>query len=344
MKDKIKMNGYQKIKFIINEFLKKRAVSARDSIFEYNGISIDTVQNIITKLNKANMIYKFDKETNKIKNDLIDKTIFSNDNYNNNFISSIISREEVNSENTIKYFFKQVPDNLIFMTNNKYSINFNDQIIPLLDSKKYNAFSSLIINNTDIHKSTCRINHEEDIVPLELFIYGSSWYVCAHNIKTKENIIIDSYNIKYFQKLNEYYSLYINDKQITETIEKFIKESVKEEYFFLKLKPELLNMLLNFKLIDEEYTVYDEEKELNNKDFVNISEKLIENEIIPKIKLFHINISNLEEEKVLNDSTLPFSKKDSKKYIFKIKTSNYKYILDNFPDIKTIDINEYIIL
>lgn len=25
--------------------------------------------------------------------------------------------------------------------------------------------------------------------------------------------------------------LYINDKQITETIEKFIKESVKEEYF-----------------------------------------------------------------------------------------------------------------
>ena len=290
------------------------------------------------------MIYKFDKETNKIKNDLIDKTIFSNDNYNNNFISSIISREEVNSENTIKYFFKQVPDNLIFMTNNKYSINFNDQIIPLLDSKKYNAFSSLIINNTDIHKSTCRINHEEDIVPLELFIYGSSWYVCAHNIKTKENIIIDSYNIKYFQKLNEYYSLYINDKQITETIEKFIKESVKEEYFFLKLKPELLNILLNFKLIDEEYEVYDEEKELNNKDFVNISEKLIENEIIPKIKLFHINISNLEEEKVLNDSTLSFTKKDSKKYIFKIKTSNYKYILDNFPDIKTIDINEYIIL
>ena len=337
MKDKIKMNGYQK-------FLKKRAVSAKDSIFEYNGISIDTVQNIITKLNKANMIYKFDKETNKIKNDLIDKTIFSNDNYNNNFISSIISREEVNSENTIKYFFKQVPDNLIFMTNNKYSINFNDQIIPLLDSKKYNAFSSLIINNTDIHKSTCRINHEEDIVPLELFIYGSSWYVCAHNIKTKENIIIDSYNIKYFQKLNEYYSLYINDKQITETIEKFIKESVKEEYFFLKLKPELLNILLNFKLIDEEYEVYDEEKELNNKDFVNISEKLIENEIIPKIKLFHINISNLEEEKVLNDSTLSFTKKDSKKYIFKIKTSNYKYILDNFPDIKTIDINEYIIL
>ena len=268
MKDKIKMNGYQKIKFIINEFLKKRAVSAKDSIFEYNGISIDTVQNIITKLNKANMIYKFDKETNKIKNDLIDKTIFSNDNYNNNFISSIISREEVNSENTIKYFFKQVPDNLIFMTNNKYSINFNDQIIPLLDSKKYNAFSSLIINNTDIHKSTCRINHEEDIVPLELFIYGSSWYVCAHNIKTKENIIIDSYNIKYFQKLNEYYSLYINDKQITETIEKFIKESVKEEYFFLKLKPELLNILLNFKLIDEEYEVYDEEKELNNKYFI----------------------------------------------------------------------------
>ena len=47
MKDKIKMNGYQKIKFIINEFLKKRAVSAKDSIFEYNGISIDTVQNII---------------------------------------------------------------------------------------------------------------------------------------------------------------------------------------------------------------------------------------------------------------------------------------------------------
>ena len=147
-----------------------------------------------------------------------------------------------------------------------------------------------------------------------------------------------------FKKLNEYYSLYINDKQITETIEKFIKESVKEEYFFLKLKPELLNILLNFKLIDEEYEVYDEEKELNNKDFVNISEKLIENEIIPKIKLFHINISNLEEEKVLNDSTLPFSKKDSKEYIFKIKTSNYKYILDNFPDIKTIDINEYIIL
>ena len=71
----------------------------------------------------------------------------------------------------------------------------------------------------------------------------------------------------------------------------------------------------------------EQEKELNNKDFVNISEKLIENEIIPKIKLFHINISNLEEEKVLNDSTLSFSKKDSKKYIFKIKTS----IRDNFP-------------
>ena len=106
----------------------------------------------------------------------------------------------------------------------------------------------------------------------------------------------------------------------------------------------IINILLNFKLIDEEYEVYDEEKELNNKDFVNISEKLIENEIIPKIKLFHINISNLEEEKVLNDSTLSFTKKDSKKYIFKIKTSNYKYILDNFPDIKTIDINEYIIL
>jgi nicotinic acid phosphoribosyltransferase len=168
--------------------------------------------------------------------------------------------------------------------------------------------------------------------------------VLGYNIETKKNIIVDSYNISHFQKLNEDYSLYITDKQINETIEKFIKESVKEEYFFLKLKPELLNILLNFKLIDEEYAVYDEEKELNNKDFVNISEKLIENEIIPKIKLFHINISNLEEEKVLNYSTLSFSKKDSKEYIFKIKTSNYKYILDNFPDIKTIDINEYIIL
>lgn len=339
------MNGYQKIKFIINEFLKKRAVSAKDSIFEYNGISIDTVQNIITKLNKANIIYKFDKETNKIKNDLIDKTIFFNDNYNNNFIASIISREEVSSENTIKYFFKQIPDNLIFIITNRYNKNFNDQIIPLLDSKKYNAFSSLIINNTDTYKSVCRINREEDIVPLELFIYNNSWYVLGYNIETKKNIIVDSYNISHFQKLNEDYSLYITDKQINETIEKFIKESVKEEYFFLKLKPELLNMLLNFKLIDEEYTVYDEEKELNNKDFVNISEKLIENELIPKIKLFHINISNLEEEeKVLNDSILSFSKKDSKEYIFKIKTSNYKFILDNFSGIETIDINKYIIL
>lgn len=332
---------YDKLKYIINRYydcsLNKEQI--------VNKITTnDNVREAIKIFNRMDILSSSRKGVNKLKDNLFDKSIFKTKEYNSSIIASLAYAEEEKSKNIINYIFKEVPDNLIFMCNNNYSENFNDKVISLLDKKKFSFFATLINKNTDIYKVVCNVydtskNIYEKIAPLMLFIYNSSWYICAYDINKKEIIIINSFDISQALELKEICSSYINDTLINKSVEIFVKNSTKEEYFFLKFKPELLNIFLNKKLINHEYKVYEEITGTNDRNFFNDSKYYSINH---KIRLSEIDTFNIEEY-TSNYEILYFSKINSKKYIFKIKTSNIKYILKNFSDIEVIDIDEYII-
>lgn len=332
---------YDKLKYIINKYY-DCSLNKEQIVNEI--ITNDNVREAIKVFNKMCVLSSSSRGVNKLKDNLFDKSIFKTKEYNSSIIASLAYSEEEKSKDIINYIFKKVPDNLIFMCNNNYSENFNDKVISLLDSKKFSFFTTLINKNTDLHKSVCNIYHTskniyEKIAPLMLFIYNNSWYICAYDINNKEIIIINSFDISQAKELKETCSSYINDTQINKSIEIFVKNSTKEEHFFLKFKPELLNIFLNKKLINHKYKVYEEITGTNGKKFFNDSKYYSINH---KIRLSEIDTFNIEEY-TSNYEILYFSKRNSKKYIFKIKTSNIKYILKNFSDIEVLDINEYII-
>ncbi|MFA7022291.1 hypothetical protein DF188_09695 [Aliarcobacter skirrowii] len=329
------MNGYEKLKTIIKVFLKRNPVFINNSEFVENKISKDVFYEHLKNFKKANFVIKHDKESNIINKNLLNDELFFNNEYNEKFFSALFSREQAKDcENTINYFFKEIPEKNLFNIINLYSEDFNKQIIHLLDQKKLSFFKILSSDGYTNYK-ICEIldsknNKYHSVVILKIFILKDSWFICTKDVKTEEILIFNSIDIEDAKDLDKNYTKITPKEDISIAIDNFIKNKNVEKSFYVKMKAETLNFLLNYKLIDENFITYREN--YPEFGFINSNHKV-------KNKLLKININNIEKY-TPNYKSNSFSKTNSKEYIFFIKTSNIDFIL-NSPNTLLIDINKY---
>lgn len=345
--------SYKKLKYLVKKLLKLEEISKDLDDLKFQGITNNIYRELITKLNYAKIIHSPIKGINYLKSDLLNKNYFFDNDKNISLISSIVHLEDNNQKQPILYYlFKAIPNRILFLINHNYSKNFNEKIIPLIDSKKFYFFKTLINKNSETFREIINIansnkNIYEEIIPLELFIFKSSWYVCIYDVEKNEITIINSSDISGVIKTEKSFSLYISNKKINESIENFIKNDAKDnEYFFIKLKPELLSLFLEYKNIDNVYEVYEEKGFINfERAFVNGNKKKYEDKANEKIELFRVDVSTVDKYS-FDTKHIYFQKSDDKKYIFKIKTSNIDFLiyLQKSLDFELLDISKYEII
>lgn len=351
------MNAYEKFKFIIEKFVLKANVAASDANFQENGISQDTVESIFTILKKAKIIYKLDKETNKIESNLINKNFFYDNQYNVNLLASIVSREKDVAKSTVDYVFKSVPQKILSMINNNYMKTFQNGMIKLLDEKKYHYFANIIqVEGRESSKSICDIfdcseNLYKRFVPLEIFIYENSWYVCGFNVSLNQLQVIDSLSITESKITANYLTKVVSDTEINKFIENYITKNnfQGDRMYLIRLKPETLTLLTQFEIVTD-YEIYKDEYDgAGDRSFVdnNLEYTTIANQ--NKKHLFKIDFNDKDFNSdsnfnIKNDEVLYFSRDDSRKYYIKINCSQAKInmILARFKDIEILNIDNYV--
>lgn len=275
------MTGYEKYKFIVKRFLKNMPISAKSYEFTINDISVDTVQNIFTELKRANVIFKNDKENNKLNTELINKNIFFNDDYNVNVISSIISREQKpDAGNTINYIFKEIPQKIYNELSLNYSSKMNNILLKYIDESRYTYFSKLIENNED--NFICEIeinsifNKKKLLIPKKLFFHDSKLYLLSIDYETNKVNIMDSSKIDSSKLTNNKFLKNINNIDINDEIYKFISNvDGSSGSITVWITPELLNNIMNMELIDDLEILEKREFEVSQNSF-KISEETLE--------------------------------------------------------------------
>jgi hypothetical protein len=340
------MTSYEKLKYIVRKLLKGESISKNLEDLSANNISNDTYAKFITKLNDIKLLQTISKGENTVQDNYFNKTYFFDLEKNASIIASIAHLErKIIKVDIIKYLFKLVPNNLLFTVNNKFTRNFDNNILPLLDTDKYYYFKNIIATNTSSSKSICQIFNTkksilELIIPLELFIYDSSWYVCYYDYKSKNVLIVDSLEISESYLLDEAFHEFIDENKINSAIKFYVNDlTILEEPIFLRLKPETLNLLLEFKLIDEFkiYNFINKNYQFNfcKQDKVEIlsnSQKYI----LQEIDYFKLSQTN---NKINIQKSMVFMKQKSRHYMIKIKCSQTRleYILNKFPSIERVD-------
>lgn len=251
------MTGYEKYKFIVKRFLKNIPISVKSYEFTINDISVDTAQSIFTELKQANVIFKNDKENNKLNIELVNKNIFFNDAYNVNIISSIISREKnPDAGNTINYVFKEIPQKVYSELSLNYSSKMNEILLKYIDESRYAYFSKLIENNDDNFICEVEINSifnkKKLLIPKKLFFHDSKLFLLSIDYETNKVNIIDSSKINSSKLTNDKFLKNINHIDINDEIYKFIFNlDGSFGSITVWITPELLNNIINMELIDD---------------------------------------------------------------------------------------------
>jgi len=343
-------NSYKKLKFLVKKLLKHEIIKKNLTEYESVNLTESNYREFITKLNDIKCLNKVFKGEHTLCSDYVDKNYFFDDDMNTSLISAIAYAEEKSLKyNIINYFLKLVPKNIIFMINNNYMKKFNKNIVTLLDTDKYLYFSNIIEKNTSSSKTICQIfnkskNKFEIIIPLELFIHEDSWCICYYDYELKDIFIIDSQCISESKVFDEAFSNYIKDSDVDEIIKGYVENlSESKECIFLRLKPETLNLLVNFELIDD-FIVYKENEDENKLNLNQNGYKPTDN----SLKEFKLEKIDLNETSYLNNQydfkkKITFNKNQSKYYIVEIKCTQNKlnYILSKFNNIKIVDISKY---
>jgi hypothetical protein len=297
------LTGYEKYKFIVKRFLKNIPISAKSYEFTMNDISVDTVQNIFTELKQANVIFKNDKENNKLNTELVNKNIFFNDDYNANIISSIISREEKpDAGNTINYVFKEIPQKIYNELSINYSSKMNEILLKYIDESRYIYFSKLIENNDDNFVCEMEIsstfNKKKLLIPKKLFFHDSKLYLLSIDYETNKVNIIDSSKIYSSKLTNDKFLKNINNIDINDEIYKFIFDLYGlYGSITVWITPELLNNIMNMELIDDleilekkEFAVFHNSVQISEETLEILRKERIEKEASgTKIFDFHEN-------------------------------------------------------
>lgn len=331
-----KRDRYIDIKKMLNVYY-ETAVEAE--VLEKNfSVKRNSIREIIRILNKSNLLNKI-SNTNKLKDDLYNKTIFDNKDNNLTFLASLMYAEEENSEKIINYMFKTSVDNMLFSIANKYSLNFHQNIKKLLDEKIYNQIILIIKENKkeNIEKIVCKITFistikVETIIPLELFIFNDSSFICAHSLDKKEFTFIDTKDIDDVITSSSKYSKYINFRGIEKYIKNYIisENNKNEEFVMIRLTPETLSLLLDFSLLlENKYEIFeDDTKNSNRLNFIDqstLNKKLSENKI---------------KDEIIFDKKISFYQEDTKKYIVKTKLTKHKlnFIINHFNNVEIIKV------
>lgn len=337
-----KRNRHKNIKKILDVYSK--CPVEKKTLEEILSVEKDSIRPIITTLNKNNLLDKI-CYGNKLKDDIYNKTIFNDKNYNIDFVASLIYSEEENTEKIIKYMFRTSVDNMLFSIINKYSTNFQKNIEQLIDIKKYNQFALIIKENTkeNIDKIVCKINltstrKVETIIPLEFFIFDDSWFICAYFLDKRKITIIDAKDIDELTTLDDKNSNYINLGDVEKCIKDYIlnHNNKNEEFVALRLNAETLSLLIEFGLlIENKYELFEDNTEntsrLNFIDQSILNKKLSENKVEDKL-----------ENEIIFNKRITFYQEDTKKYIVKTKLTKHKlnFILSYFSNIDLIKTEE----
>lgn len=314
----------------------------REELEEKLELSKDQIGRVITLLKKIEVFENYEKGNNRISENLYNKSIFDSTEFNIVLLASLAYLEETKSKEIIKYFFKDTMKNLTFAISNRYSRNFQENIIKLLDVDKYKNFASIIKENSSASKIVCNIliietNKIEEIIPLEFFIFNNSWFICAYFVRNKKMEIIDSRNIEYLKLLKSDYKNYINLNDIDKCIKDYIiKENKKiEELVVLRLNPETLSLLIEFNLVSE-YELFEDNKKKDNKLFLlnknNLDERLI------KINFANLALNPNIKEEIIKNQKINFYEDDTKSYIIKVKLtkSMLNFILNFFDSVEQL--------
>ncbi|MBU3014019.1 hypothetical protein KO488_04560 [Poseidonibacter lekithochrous] len=311
---------------------------ARREELEYElDLSKDQVGRIITLLKNMEI---FEKGNNKISENLYNKSIFNTKEFNIALLASLAYVEEDKSKEIIKYFFKDTTKNLTFAITNNYSRNFQENLIKLIDERKYKFFASIIKDNNNALKTCCKVSfieseRSENIIPLEFFIFEDSWFICAYFVKNKKIDIIDTKNIEDVTLVKYDFSDYINISDIEKCIKRYISEKniMTEELVLLRLNPITLSLLVEFDLVSS-YEIFEDRN--NDKLFLlNINRF---NDELSKINIDNL-ISNIDTpEDLVENKRIVFYEEDTKNYIIKTKLSKskLKFILNSFNNIQQI--------
>lgn len=257
----MKLNSYEKLKYLIMKILNNDVINKNQYDLEYEGISKDTYAKFITKLNQIGILTSLEKGTNKIKSDFINTNYFFNLNFNSSIISSVLhSERKIINKDVLQYLFNKIPKKIVHSYSNDYTKKFNEDLLSLIDNDKYYYFAGIVKENKNSNKIVCSIqdkfkNKSYNIVPLELFLYQNSWYICCYSIYDKSLVCIDSFDISYVSVISDIFSEKIDIDEIENTIEKFVDNNNKIN-ILVKIKPETLNILYEHKKI-EDYSIYE---------------------------------------------------------------------------------------
>lgn len=330
---------YIKLKKIVNK-LYSNTIKSIDLI--NNEITYDTVRGAIRSLNKFNLLSKkASKGHNNLNENLIDNSYFSIREYNTSLISSLVYSEDLETENIVKYIFNDVPYSITSSLINKYSKSIDDKFIDLIDSYKYQVFSTIINEFKESTKSICEIYNsekytKEEIVPLQIYIFEDSWYICVFDIKYDVIKLINSEHIDSIRIKENFFYKFISSNEIDDYVNSYLQEQNKEEVIYLTLSAETLSLLDKFKLITE-FEIFEkkldfEKYRLNFVDTQAFVKKNTKNQ--EKTKPLPISLEDFKE-------TIEFEYYSYRKYIVKVKLSKNKIdmIKNLFPNIK---INEAI--
>lgn len=304
------MTSYEKYKFIVKRFLKNIPISTKSYEFTLNDISVDTAQNIFTELKQANVIFKNDKENNKLNTELVNKNIFFNDDYNVNIISSIISREKKpDAGNTINYVFKEIPQKIYNELSMNYSSKMNEILLKYIDESRYIYFSKLVENNDD--NFVCEIeinsvfNKKRLLIPKKLFFHNNKLYLLSIDYETSKVNILDTSKIDTSKLTNDKFLKNINNININDEIYKFIF-NLEDSYGSITvwIKPELLNNIMNMELIDDleilekrEFEILYSSVQIDEETLEILRKKRIEKEA-SGTKFFNFHKNNLLKVKI----------------------------------------------
>lgn len=258
------MTSYEKLKYLVKKLLKFEEINNNLDELKERGITKDIYKDFITKLNQAKVISSPFKGTNYIKFDLINKNYFFDDEKNASIISSLVHLENKSAKyETINYVFKYIPKHIAFMFNNSFSNHFNEKLMLLLnEDERFSYFVQIIELNSNETKNICRVLllnkiEEIEIVPLDYFIYESSWYICCYNLDLRKIDVINSSIIIKSKVINELFSNYIDKKDIKNEIIKFVESFHQDLPFLVRLNTETLNQLIELSLI-KSFSVYEE--------------------------------------------------------------------------------------
>lgn len=318
---------YSKLKYILSKFCD--GLSKKENIIDHEAsITKDNVQDAITVFKKINIIKKNGiNGENKIIDNLFDKSFFSNTKYNQIVISSIAHTQDEFAKESLKYIFNDVSKRIVKSTVLKYQKRFDDSLLSLIDSEKYQKILSIIEHN---QKEAFKLMYEvvfedklkHELIPADIIILDDKWFLFSFNVISQEYQFDDSSKIFSFEYKSDVPKMFA-EKEIEDKIDEFVGNTNIIE-IEVKLKAETLNSLIKLNLI-EDYSIFKATEEDVNLSFMMSNQKEFK-------KIHKVYTNSTELRKRFDFVNMDFT---SKTYLIKVKIKkiNLKTLLQLYPNI-----------